>query len=77
MEIELMERELTGKIIGAAIEVHRYWGPGLYEEIYEKSLCRELTLQGLRFQRQAKLPQLSLPPTGAVRLSLLSLRRRH
>ena len=40
----MMERELTERIIGAAIEVHRYWGPGLWEEIYEKSLCRELEL---------------------------------
>jgi GxxExxY protein len=56
MEAELIEGELTETIIGAAIEVHRYWGPGLYEDIYEKSLCRELSLQGLRFQRQIKLP---------------------
>jgi GxxExxY protein len=49
---ELIERELTNRIIGAAIEVHRHWGPGLYEEIYEKSLCRGLTLRGLCFDRQ-------------------------
>jgi hypothetical protein len=34
----LIEEELTKKIIDAAIEVHRYWGPGLIESIYEKSL---------------------------------------
>ena len=56
MGIELIEGELTEKIIGAAIEVHRYWGPGLYEEIYEKSFCRELTIRGLNFQCQLKLP---------------------
>ena len=54
--MELIEEKLTERIIGAAIEVHRYWGPGLYEEIYEKSLCRELTLRGLNYQRQTKLP---------------------
>ena len=27
--------ELTGTIIGAAMEVHNYWGPGLLESIYE------------------------------------------
>jgi len=32
----MLEEQLTGQIIGAAIEVHRYWGPGLYEEIYLK-----------------------------------------
>jgi len=56
MNDELFERELTEKIIGAAIEVHRFWGPGLYEEIYEKSLCHEFSLRGLNFSRQVKLP---------------------
>ena len=56
MDEELMEGELTSRIIGAAIEVHRHWGPGLYEEIYEKSLCRELTLRGLEFERQLQIP---------------------
>ena len=36
--------ELTGTIIGAAMEVHDYWGPGLIESIYEKSLQHELAL---------------------------------
>ena len=30
------EDPLTGEIIGAAIEVHRFFGPGLLESIYEK-----------------------------------------
>lgn len=52
----LLENELTEKIIGAAIEVHRYWGPGLWEEIYEKSLCRELEISGINYARQLPLP---------------------
>lgn len=52
----MIEESLTEQIIGAAIEVHRYWGPGLYEEVYEKSLCHELTLRGLQFKNQVKLP---------------------
>lgn len=52
----MIEEALTEKIIGAAIEVHRHWGPGLYEEIYERSLCRELSLRGLAFERQLRLP---------------------
>jgi len=56
VSIDLYDRELTEKIIGAAIEVHKYWGPGLYEEVYEKSLCKELTLRGLQYERQVKLP---------------------
>ena len=48
-----MENELSYKIIGAAIEVHRtLGGPGLLESIYEAALCHELTLQGLQIQRQ-------------------------
>lgn len=54
----LIEADLSGKIIGAAIEVHRHWGPGLYEEVYERSLCMELTLQGISFETQVELPLL-------------------
>jgi GxxExxY protein len=47
-----MADELTEKIIGAAIEVHRILGPGLLESIYEEALCYELELRGVRTQRQ-------------------------
>lgn len=47
--------ELTGTIIGAAMEVHSYWGPGLIESIYEKSLAHELTLRNVKVKRQVKL----------------------
>ena len=46
------ENELSEKIIGCAIEVHRILGPGLLESVYEDALCHELKLQGLRFKRQ-------------------------
>ena len=49
------ERALTEKIIGAAMEVHSYWGPGLIESIYEKSLAHELALQGIEVKRQVRL----------------------
>ena len=52
----ILEQELTEKIIGGAIAVHQYWGPGLNEEIYERSLCHELKLRGLSFRRQLSLP---------------------
>ena len=38
---------LSGKVIGAAIEVHRLKGPGLIESIDERCLMRELELQGI------------------------------
>ena len=47
---------LSGAIIGAAIEVHKFLGPGLLESVYEECLCREFTLRGLPFQRQVSLP---------------------
>jgi hypothetical protein len=50
-----VEEELTKKIIDAAIEVHKYWGPGLLESTYEKSLAIELELQGIPFKRQVEL----------------------
>jgi GxxExxY protein len=46
-----MADELTERIIGAAIEVHRLLGPGLLEVIYEEALCHELGLRGLPFLR--------------------------
>ena len=48
--------ELSGKIIGCAIEVHKNLGPGLLESAYEECLCHELTLRGIRFDRQKALP---------------------
>jgi hypothetical protein len=48
--------EVTGRVIGAAIEVHRALGPGLLESAYEKCLCRELWLRHISFVRQLPLP---------------------
>jgi GxxExxY protein len=47
------ESDLTGKIIGAAIDVHReLGGPGLLEDVYEEAFCHELQMRGLVVQRQ-------------------------
>jgi GxxExxY protein len=48
--------ELSSKIIGAAIEVHKALGPGLLESAYEECMCHELSLRGLSFERQKRLP---------------------
>ena len=48
--------DLTGQVIGAAIEVHKALGPGLLESAYEECLCHELQLRKLRFERQRPLP---------------------
>jgi GxxExxY protein len=47
--------EITKKIIGAAIEVHRVIDPGLLESAYEDCLCHELLQCGLHFERQKPL----------------------
>lgn len=65
--------ELTRKIIGAAIEIHRHLGPGLLESTYESCLVYELEKLGLTVQRQVALPvvykELHLPK--AYRIDLL------
>ena len=50
------ENEISEKIIGAAIEVHRILGPGLLESIYEDALCHELHLRNIHFNRQKIVP---------------------
>ncbi len=47
---------LTEKVIGCAIEVHRVLGPGLLESTYERCLMKELSEAGIKFVRQAALP---------------------
>jgi GxxExxY protein len=53
---EAVDRDLTHKIIGCAIEVHRVLGPGLLESVYEAALCHEMSLRGLRVERQVVVP---------------------
>ena len=48
--------ELSGIVIGAAIEVHKVLGPGLLESAYENCLCHELQLRNIVFERQKPLP---------------------
>jgi GxxExxY protein len=52
-----MENEISHKIIGASIEVHRILGgPGLLEGVYESCFCHELGLRGLKTERQLAVP---------------------
>ncbi len=48
--------DLTGRIIGAAITVHKELGPGYIESIYEQALAMELRIAGLAFERQLVVP---------------------
>jgi GxxExxY protein len=48
--------ELTAKIIGCAMEVHRILGNGFQEVIYQRALAIEMEIQGLKFQREFEIP---------------------
>lgn len=48
--------ELTGRVIGFCIEIHRELGPGLLESAYEECLAYELKSAGLQFEQQLPLP---------------------
>lgn len=48
--------ELSGIIVDAAMEVHREFGPGLLERVYEAALAQELRLRGISSTRQVPLP---------------------
>src|SRR3954471_21810517 len=48
--------DLSERVLGACIEVHRHLGPGLLESAYEECLCHELSLKSLSFVRQRPVP---------------------
>ncbi len=52
----LLERDLTERIIGVALKVHSHLGSGLLESAYEHCFCHELAAQGLKFERQVRMP---------------------
>ncbi|MBM3179281.1 MAG: GxxExxY protein [Chloroflexi bacterium] len=54
--IPLLEKELTDKIIGVAIEVHRILGPGLLESAYQVCVEHESALRKMSFERLVNLP---------------------
>jgi GxxExxY protein len=51
-KVEYLQSELTGRIIGAAMQVHRHIGPGFEEVIYQRALALELPAYGLDFSRE-------------------------
>ena len=51
----MIYEDLTEKIIGAAIEVHRILGPGLLESTYKAALAHELYLRKIPFKREVQI----------------------
>ena len=48
--------ELTEKVIGLAIKVHRKLGPGFLESVYQAALTYELQKAGIQFEKEKELP---------------------
>ena len=48
--------DLSYKVVGCAIEVHKYLGPGLLESVYKSCLVEEMIEQGLSIERQVPVP---------------------
>ena len=55
INMELEHKELTEKIIGAAIQVHKQLGPGFIESIYEKALMIEFHKRGIQVKAQQEV----------------------
>ena len=64
--------ELSNVVIGAAIEVHRYFGPGFLEQVYEDSTCVELSNREIPYQRQMSMKlDYKGHPVGQGRIDLI------
>ncbi len=50
--MQFIEADLSNRIIGCCIQVHRVLGPGFLEKVYEEALAIELGRAGLRYERQ-------------------------
>ena len=52
----MKHENLTHKIIGAAMEVHRHLGNGFQEVIYQRALSIEMNMQGIEHEREKEMP---------------------
>ena len=53
---EILFKELSFALVGAAMEVHKVLGPGFLESVYQPALEKELKLRNIPFQHQVELP---------------------
>jgi len=72
-DLELKQlNDITERVIGCAIEVHRALGPGLLERTYEEAMCLEMDRRNIQFVRQALYPvSYKQVPTGEHRIDLV------
>jgi len=70
--VELGHKDLSGRVIEAAIAVHSALGPGFIESVYENALCVELAARGIKFEQQKTVKILHRAvEVGEHRLDLL------
>ena len=53
---EVLYKELSYRIVGAAMEVHKILGPGYLEKVYQNALAHELNLREIKFEQFVPLP---------------------
>ncbi len=52
----MKHEDLTYKIIGCAMEVHKHLGNGFQEVVYQRALAIEMLMQGVEFSREHEMP---------------------
>jgi len=75
--VPLLEKDLSDRIIGAAIEVHRAIGPGLLESAYQLCLAQESRLRKMPFEEQVvlKLNYKGIELDGGYRIDFIFEKR--
>lgn len=52
----MIENDISKSVVSICLDLHRLYGPGLFESVYEEVFCYELGKSGLNFVRQAAVP---------------------
>lgn len=52
----MTENEISKVVVDLCFKIHKQYGPGLFESVYEELFCYELSKAGLRFKRQHPVP---------------------